>query len=153
LALEIVEGRDISDADFVAARGIVLCLRGPDAERGAGTAELTARKAMDHGLQILVLASEDEIMRHAQNEMSRLRIAAHIHKRTGDAKAVPDHEIAQLMLMADAKMRWSPELQLSRRGDFELLEIDELLLRRPSRTAQASQFLFWEAEDCRNLHG
>lgn len=131
LALEIVDGEDISEADLVAARGIVYAFGEQMLSQVREMAELTARKAMDHGLAIFVLASEDEIMRHAQKEMSNIGVAAHIYTRTGDAKDVPDHEIAQFMLMADPKLKSSATLEIERKGEeFELQEIDELLLRR-----------------------
>jgi len=130
LALEILNGATPSAEDLQAARGIVYCFGKNGVAAGRSFAEKSIRPAIDHGLAIMSVAGSDSILRHVQRELDGLGAPNVVIHRVEEPDPVPDHEIAQMMLMADPKLGWSGSLAIESIGKCDIPETDELLLRR-----------------------
>ena len=128
LHLKVVKA-EIEEADLLSARGIVFAFGNNRVSEVRQLAEANVQRAIDHGLQILVLANDDALLRYADEEFGELKVPKY-ERRLGDI-AGADHEIAQAMLMTDPKRSYSATLQIEHAQEpTELLAPDELLLRR-----------------------
>ena len=151
LQLEIVEA-EATDVQLRASRGIVYAFGNGTVRDVLRIAERTAKIAIDFGLRVFVLASDDEVQMHASREFLRLlsptrgttpdaelilealERESDFHRRTGDAAAVPDHEIAQWMVAKNPLSAPRPNLIIEFDQDGssvpELGATDTLLLQR-----------------------
>lgn len=126
----VVHETELTTARLSAARGLVLSFGDGKVSPIRKFAEKNAQAALNHGLAIYVLATEEEVLLHACRELDKIGIAPYT-PRVGDATSVPDHLIAQHMLRWDAGRAPSSTMKIDQvEGTLDLSPEDDILLRR-----------------------
>lgn len=132
LSLKFVNGEDIDDLSLMGVRGIVYEIGAGDVGAVRQHLEQNARRMIDHGLSIFVVAPESQIVSHIQKEAKDIGLPEDAAKILhGDVQSLPDHMLAQLMAEHDCMHSWSGTLRLEYGEKTEKLsDEDERLVRR-----------------------
>lgn len=128
LKLQIVSSHELSTEQLASARGLVLSFGGDMVSKVREFAEKNVVTAIEHGLTIYVLASEDEVLLHAHREMEKLGIKLYTERL---ASTAPDHQVAHHMMIFPVSNAPSAKLEIKlEQGAERLSDADILLLRR-----------------------
>lgn len=132
LSLKFVNGEAVDDLSLMGVRGIVYEIGAGDVGEVRQHLALNARRMIDHGLSIFVVAPESQIVSHIQKEAKNIGLPEDAAKILhGDVQSLPDYKLAQLMAEHDCMLGWSGSLRLEYgQTTKKLCDEDERLVRR-----------------------
>lgn len=132
LLLKIVDEQDVDDVALMGARGVIYAIGSGGVGKVRQHLERNARRMIDHGMSIFVIAPESQIVSHIQKETETLGLPEDAAKILhGDADSLPDHKLAQLMADHDCQLGWSSALKIEYgQKTVNLQPEDERLVRR-----------------------